>query len=104
MNPGKDCSDHKACTLFYSALTWKERAMGGRAHGFFSFVVATSTTSARNVCSIPPGNLLIFHTCRFQKGMLCVKAAPRPVLLLPCNSLTQALKRRGNVIPKQAFH
>jgi hypothetical protein len=41
--------------------------MGGRAQGLRSRVVLTSCTSALSVCSVAPGNFLIFHTCR-QEG------------------------------------
>jgi hypothetical protein len=36
--------------------------MGGRAQGLASLVVATSTTSARRLCSAPPAKRRSFHT------------------------------------------
>ena len=36
--------------------------MGGRAHAFFSLVVAISSTEATRALSVCPVNRLIFHT------------------------------------------
>ena len=48
--------------------TWKLRLMGGLPHGFFSRVVAISSTVALSVCSVSPTKRLSFQTSAWRLG------------------------------------
>ena len=66
--------------------------MGGRPHGFFSRVVAMSSTAACSVCSAPPVNRFIFQTsaCLFASYLAlpdtahCIRSPEHAALLSVC--------------------
>ena len=55
--------------------TWKVREMGALLQGFFSLVVAMSSTVPASDCSAAPGKRLTFHTsARFLASYLALPA------------------------------
>ncbi len=60
-----------------AGLTWKAIWMGGRAQGFFSLVVAMSSTEATRALSVCPVKRLIFQTRQcFLLSYLALPAGP----------------------------
>ena len=58
-------------------LSWKAMWMGGRAQGFFSLVVAISSTEATRALSVCPVKRLIFQTRQcFLLSYLALPAGP----------------------------
>ena len=62
-----------------AGLTWKAIWIGGRAQGFFSLVVAISSTEATRALSVCPVKRLIFQTRQcFLLSYLALPAGPPP--------------------------